>query len=103
MLEKIIGFSIRNKLIVVLFTLIVAAFGLYAVLHIPVGAVPDITNNQVQVITTSGNLSTQEIEQFITAPVVAPVKVTVGTVTSLVSAMLFEVAVQPFGMVTVTE
>jgi cobalt-zinc-cadmium resistance protein CzcA len=47
----------------------VALFGLYAVFKIPVGAVPDITNNQVQVITTSGNLSTQEIEQFITAPV----------------------------------
>lgn len=69
MLEKIIGFSIRNKLIIILFTLSVVAFGLFAVLNIPVGAVPDITNNQVQVITTSGNLSTQEIEQFITAPV----------------------------------
>lgn len=69
MLEKIINFSIRNKLIVILFTLTIAAFGVYAILRIPVGAVPDITNNQVQVITTSGNLSTQEIEQFITAPV----------------------------------
>ena len=69
MLEKIIDFSIKNKLIVILFTLTIAAFGLYAVLKIPVGAVPDITNNQVQVITTSGNLSTQEIEQYITAPV----------------------------------
>jgi len=69
MLEKIIDFSIRNKLIVILFTLTISAFGVYAILRIPVGAVPDITNNQVQVITTSGNLSTQEIEQFITAPV----------------------------------
>ncbi len=69
MLEKIIDFSIKNKLIVILFTLSIAAFGIYAVLNIPVGAVPDITNNQVQVITTSGNLSTQEIEQYITAPV----------------------------------
>ncbi|MFO7369257.1 MAG: CusA/CzcA family heavy metal efflux RND transporter [Bacteroidales bacterium] len=69
MLERIIGFSIRNKLIVILFTLTIASFGIFAVLHIPVGAVPDITNNQVQVITTSTNLSTQEIEQFITAPV----------------------------------
>lgn len=69
MLEKIIHFSIQNKLIVILFTLTIAAFGVYSVLHIPVGAVPDITNNQVQVITTSGNLSTQEIEQFITAPI----------------------------------
>jgi heavy metal efflux system protein len=69
MLERIIDFSIKNKLIVILFTLTVAAFGIYAVTRIPVGAVPDITNNQVQVITTSGNLSTQEIEQYITAPV----------------------------------
>ncbi len=69
MLEKIIDFSIKNKLIIILFTLTVIAFGLYAVFKISVGAVPDITNNQVQVITTSGNLSTQEIEQYITAPV----------------------------------
>jgi cobalt-zinc-cadmium resistance protein CzcA len=69
MLDKILEFSLKNKLIVILFTLTVAAFGIFAVLKIPVGAVPDITNNQVQVITTSGNLSTQEIEQFITAPV----------------------------------
>jgi cobalt-zinc-cadmium resistance protein CzcA len=69
MLERIISLSIKNKLIVILFTISIAIFGLYAITEIPVGAVPDITNNQVQVITTSGNLSTQEIEQFITAPV----------------------------------
>ena len=69
MLEKIISFSIRNKLIVILFTITIVGFGLFAIYKIPVGTVPDITNNQVQVITTSGNLSTQEIEQFITTPV----------------------------------
>ena len=69
MLEKIIGYSLKYKLIVVLFTFAIVVFGFYAIFNIPVGAVPDITNNQVQVITTSGNLSTQEIEQFITAPV----------------------------------
>lgn len=69
MINKIINFSIKNKLIVILFTLSVAGFGLFAISQIPVGAVPDITNNQVQVITTSSNLSTQDIEQFITAPV----------------------------------
>ncbi len=69
MLDRIIDFSVRNKLIIILFTVTIALFGFYAVIRIPVGAVPDITNNQVQVITTSGNLSTQEIEQFITAPV----------------------------------
>jgi len=69
MLDKIIDFSIKNKLIIILLTFTIAAFGIFAVFKISVGAVPDITNNQVQVITTSGNLSTQEIEQYITAPV----------------------------------
>lgn len=69
MVDRILNFSINNKLIIILFTISIAAFGIYAVYKIPLGAVPDITNNQVQVITTSGNLSTQEIEQFITAPV----------------------------------
>jgi cobalt-zinc-cadmium resistance protein CzcA len=69
MLEKIIAFSLKNKLIVLLFTLGVFGFGLFSVFQISIGAVPDITNNQVQVITTSRNLSTQDIEQFITYPV----------------------------------
>lgn len=54
---------------VFLFTISLVLFGLYAVYHIPVGAVPDVTNNQVQVITVSENLSTQDVEQFITYPV----------------------------------
>ncbi|QIH37659.1 CusA/CzcA family heavy metal efflux RND transporter [Flavobacterium sp. Sr18] len=69
MLEKIIAFSLKNKLIVLLFTLGVFGFGLFSVFQISIGAVPDVTNNQVQVITTSRNLSTQDIEQFITYPV----------------------------------
>ena len=44
-------------------------FGVYSLTQIPIGAVPDITNNQVQVITTSRNLSTSDVEQFITYPV----------------------------------
>ena len=66
MLEKIIAFSLKNKLIVLLFTLGVVGFGLFSVFQISIGAVPDVTNNQVQVITTSRNLSTQDIEQYIT-------------------------------------
>lgn len=69
MLNKIIDFSIRNKLIAILLTLTIAVFGIYALTQIPLGAVPDITNNQVQVITTSTSLSTQDVEQFITYPV----------------------------------
>ena len=69
MLEQVINYSIRHKLIVLLFTLGIIGFGLYALSQISIGAVPDITNNQVQVITTSRNLSTQDVEQFITYPV----------------------------------
>jgi len=69
MLEKIIGFSINNKLIVLFFVITIVGFGLFSLSQIPIGAVPDITNNQVQVITTSRNLSTQDVEQFITYPV----------------------------------
>ena len=69
MLEKIIAFSLKNKLIVLLFTLTILAFGIFSVFQISIGAVPDVTNNQVQVITTSRNLSTQDIEQYITYPV----------------------------------
>jgi len=69
MLEKLIQFSIKNKLIIILFTLSVVGFGLYSITQIPIGAVPDITNNQVQVITTSRDLATQDVEQFITYPI----------------------------------
>lgn len=69
MLSRIITFSIRNKFLVLLFTVGVTGFGLYSLSQIPIGAVPDVTNNQVQVITTSRNLSTQDMEQFITYPV----------------------------------
>ncbi|WP_405575155.1 CusA/CzcA family heavy metal efflux RND transporter [Winogradskyella sp. Asnod2-B02-A] len=69
MLEHIIKFSLKNKLIIFLFTTFIIGFGIFSLTQIPIGAVPDITNNQVQVITTSRNLSTQDVEQFITYPV----------------------------------
>ncbi|AOW21398.1 CusA/CzcA family heavy metal efflux RND transporter [Urechidicola croceus] len=69
MLENIIKFSLKNKLIILLFIAFIIGFGIYSITKIPIGAVPDITNNQVQVITTSRNLSTQDVEQFITYPV----------------------------------
>lgn len=69
MLSKIIQFSIQNKLLIGLFTLLLIGFGLYSLTQLSIGAVPDVTNNQVQVITTSRNLSTQDMEQFITYPV----------------------------------
>ncbi|MBT8260177.1 MAG: efflux RND transporter permease subunit, partial [Bacteroidia bacterium] len=69
MLQKIILLSLKNKLIVLLFIGFIIGFGIFSLTKIPIGAVPDITNNQVQVITTSRNLSTQDVEQFITYPV----------------------------------
>ena len=69
MLNRIINLSIKNKLIILLLTLFIVGFGVYSILQIPLGAVPDVTNNQVQVITTSTSLSTQDVEQFITYPI----------------------------------
>ncbi|MCK0192022.1 CusA/CzcA family heavy metal efflux RND transporter [Arenibacter sp. F20364] len=69
MLERIIQYSIHHKLIVLLFTVGIVGFGLYSLSNIPIGAVPDVTNNQVQVITTSRNLATEDVEKFLTYPV----------------------------------
>ena len=69
MISRLIEFSLKNKLVIILFTLTVVAFGVYSLSQIPIGAVPDVTNNQVQVITTSRDLSTQDVEQFITYPI----------------------------------
>jgi len=69
MIENILKFSLKNKLIILLFIAFVIGYGIFSLTKIPIGAVPDITNNQVQVITTSRNLSTQDVEQFITYPV----------------------------------
>jgi cobalt-zinc-cadmium resistance protein CzcA len=69
MINKIIFFSIKNKLIIGLMMLAWIGFGIYSMKTVPVDAVPDITNNQVQVITVSPNLGTEDIEQFVTSPV----------------------------------
>lgn len=69
MLDKIIHFSIRNKLIVGLFMVALIAWGSYSVTQLPIDAVPDITNNQVQVLTVSPSLGAQEIERLVTFPV----------------------------------
>lgn len=69
MLERIIQYSINNKLIILLFASGIIGFGLYALSNIPIGAVPDVTNNQVQIITTSRNLATEDVEKFLTYPV----------------------------------
>ncbi|MFV8281093.1 CusA/CzcA family heavy metal efflux RND transporter [Christiangramia marina] len=69
MINKIIDFSINNKFIIGLLTLALIGAGIYSMTQVPIDAVPDITNNQVQVITQSPNLGTEDIEQFVTYPV----------------------------------
>lgn len=69
MIDSIIKFSIHNKFVVALLVALMAAWGVYSATHLPLDAVPDITNNQVQVVTVSPALAPQEVERFITYPV----------------------------------
>jgi cobalt-zinc-cadmium resistance protein CzcA len=69
MFDKIIAYSIENKFVIGLLTLALIVWGAFSIRQLPIDAVPDITNNQVQVITISPTLATQEVEQFITTPV----------------------------------
>jgi len=69
MINKIIHFSIHNKFIVGLLVLVLIGVGTYSMMTIKLGSVPDITNNQVQVITVAPNLGTEDIEQFVTYPI----------------------------------
>ena len=69
MFDKIIAYSIENKFVIGLLVAALIVWGLFSMRQLPIDAVPDITNNQVQVITISPTLATQEVEQFITTPV----------------------------------
>lgn len=69
MFREIVSFSIRKKMFVVLTTLLLLAGGIYSMLTLPIDAVPDITNNQVQIVTVSPTLAPQEVEQLITFPI----------------------------------
>ena len=69
MFKAIVRFSIRKKLFVALTTFFLLLGGIWAMLTLPVDAVPDITNNQVQIVTVSPTLAPQEVEQLITMPV----------------------------------
>lgn len=69
MLNKIIQFSLKNKLIVILLVLGLIGYGSYSVTQLPIDAVPDITNNQVMVITSSPSLSAPDVERFLTVPI----------------------------------
>lgn len=69
MFQKIIHFSVDRKFIVILFVLSIIISGIYSLRQLPIDAVPDITNNQVQVVTSSPTLAPQEVEQLITFPI----------------------------------
>jgi cobalt-zinc-cadmium resistance protein CzcA len=68
MFDKLIGFSIKNKMVIGLFTIALIVWGIYSLKKLPIDALPDITNNQVTVITTAPTVAAQEIESFITNP-----------------------------------
>lgn len=69
MFNRIISFSIHNKFIVGMMTLGIVVYGLYSFKQLPIDAVPDITNNQVQIFTLTPTLATQEVEQLVSAPI----------------------------------
>ncbi|MEO6903546.1 MAG: CusA/CzcA family heavy metal efflux RND transporter [Bacteroidia bacterium] len=69
MLTKIIAFSVKNKLIIGLFVLALIGYGSYQVTKLPIDAVPDITNNQVQIITIAPSFGATDIERLVTFPI----------------------------------
>lgn len=69
MLDKIIKFSIQNKVVIGIFTVLWIIWGVWSATKLPIDAVPDITNNQVQIITVSPTLAGQEVEQLVTFPI----------------------------------
>ena len=69
MLDNIIKFSIKNKIIIGLMTLLLIIWGAWSATKLPIDAVPDITNNQVQIFTSCPTLAGQEVEQLVTFPI----------------------------------
>ena len=69
MIDSLIYFSIKNKLIIGLAVVALVIWGGYSLIRLPVDAVPDITTNQVQILTLTPTLAAQEVEQFVTTPI----------------------------------
>ncbi len=69
MINRIISFSVKNKFIIGLFVFALIGWGTYSLTKLPVDAIPDITNNQVQIISVAPSLAVQEVESFITSPI----------------------------------
>ncbi|SFB50484.1 CusA/CzcA family heavy metal efflux RND transporter [Algoriphagus aquimarinus] len=94
MLDNIIRFSVKNKLIIGLLTMGLVIVGGYSLTQLPIDAVPDITNNQVQVITTSPSLAAEEVERLITFPI----EITMATIPDIEEIRSFS----RFGLSVVT-
>ncbi len=92
MLEKIIAASVHNKLLVALLVLGLIAWGGFSAANLPLDAIPDVTNNQVQVITQSPALAAQEVEQLLTVPLELQLR-TVPGVTEIRSISRFGLSV----------
>lgn len=69
MIDKILKFSIQNRYLIVLITAAIAGYGIYSLKNLPIDAVPDITNNQVQINTVIPGLSPEEVEKQVTYPI----------------------------------
>lgn len=80
MFSSIIRFSLQHKLLVLAGALVIVVWGLYSFSRLPIDAIPDITNNQVQVLTVCPTLATQEVEQFVTSPIELEVRNIPGVV-----------------------
>ena len=94
MLDRIIQFSINNKLIIGVLTLALICWGIWSATKLPIDAVPDITNNQVQIITQSPALAAQEVERLITFPI----EVSVANIPGLLEVR----SISRFGLSVVT-
>ena len=92
MLASLIAASVRNKLLVALLLLGLVGWGGYAAVHLPLDAIPDVTNNQVQVITQSPALAAQEVEQLLTMPLELQLR-TIPGVTEIRSISRFGLSV----------
>ncbi|MDR2474493.1 MAG: CusA/CzcA family heavy metal efflux RND transporter, partial [Bacteroidales bacterium] len=69
MFDRIIRFSINNKLIISILIIALIVWGIVSAIRLPIDATPDITNNQVQIVTQAPTLGAQEVEQYITSPI----------------------------------
>ena len=94
MIDRIILFSIHNKLVVGLLVGILISWGIYSLQHLPIDAVPDITDNQVQVITNAPTLAAQEVEQLITYPL----EMTLGNIPDVIEIR----SISRFGLSVIT-